>query len=1616
MSQLSVSGPADPLAPPPPSPQPEPSQAAISAKKLFTSIRGALQAPPAAAIPQASAKLEELNSLTKKIAGLFSPANAQRAAAADDGGELEISVPKAIAQTMVDAAESVHSHDCGTINAARETLGHLAESLPDDLPCKDFLRENILKLADILQSAEACRKAFNEMLPVMGSRADDAKALPPNKAFAAFRWLLDDIEKSERAGELEFFPPDDAVDFEIALADPLLPEDAASCREAVEKRAAEVMKPLAEAALGDESLKPMLTDGVLRAMARASLEHGIDPQHIAQATATALVHAKTALVPGDVRSLQEIMDEITGARTPQEVSAAVDTLFMDSYPDTLDAALALKRALLPDRTQKDTVECLHTYNAARHTLLRLVFESNASSPDVRHSARTFRFTPAHAETLIGKTGMADLRYHFANVAILKAQALRSGMLDGEIPAQAADSVRSGASFAQLNDGEKQAARDRAADDLLREWGEGLGIAGYMSEVEDAQDDGNGQAVVRAVAEEARLFDKGLRGTADAEKAGAAEAKSAGGLQRLFKKQDSEFYSDNPRVLAMKALNRHLMNLTGLTDPKDLFYDDPGFVKNDQKVADAMKARFSRPGGFFRSSDAPDLKTASMFGDALHAVFPRMLDGGKALQKKAEAHVLAMRGIAAELGETIALRAEHEDLSAKLQDLEQARNSIGFAWPHQHGERLKIASTVLFIENLHRKVQELRAQPGEANRLMADQAEETIRNLLQQLEGVDGKSLLPKGTGIPRLTDVLYEMAPRARAIVYYSSGERAEDAARLKELDKELQRRNEEVRSVYENGKKFFGEDRMTFLELSVEAAVYKVFLSSGLSIEQFRLDDPNVMQQVKDQLRDWGAPVADNSFFSLFVRETCFNLTDSFGHLDINDLFFEASLEGETGILKTKLKAMGKEAAAQTQAAHEESLRSFAAADLLDYADTAGGFTCGISRGAGLAPSIGVPIPLPIPISVSVGLGLGFMRGHTLNVVKDPGGYSVVLKTQDSATISGALGLAAGVSAKADDIASVGAELVGGKAGREKTHGKTEGLFLHFSDRQRAVSFLQAFMNGAAAAPETLADEIRFVTGNSVSDSLYGAFNAVTFKAGAFYLNAGFSVVSGKKQESNTISHERQSNAHGFTDTYLTAYASKGTVTGASATAGVSSPLADGVSGSAKVAEISKGKTKTLQSSDVAVALSIAHDRNGRLSPETAYAVTVTKSDMTLEDALQSLSLPSGVRRKLESDAAFAEEISLAWLALPPGGKLTFRARINPDKLDRARILDTQYRLALRQPAGALVPVSPEEIARDHQDILSDPQSYDPVDFTFETPAARAEPGRLVLFVNIPNGAFSMDRKTVVPIPQSGPPVQDADADAAGGNDGSDAPPAGSGPLPSADGSMQDAPPPDAASGGNDGSDAPPAGSSPLPSADGSMQDAPPPDAPTLSFIPWNAAVNSGTACEATTLTWLARAKARGIDAACSLTPNECSQVQSALEHGSGTGFSQLLQPWSLDYTSWANSTVPLECSQNARNGAETALNSLGDGEYGYISLNQAHAGVGFGHAMCLYHGDGEFVFVDPNRGIWRGSDREGIASELSASLSRRPEAGLLKARLETVPFTEESLAQLRRLPEPRP
>ena len=41
-----------------------------------------------------------------------------------------------------------------------------------------------------------------------------------------------------------------------------------------------------------------------------------------------------------------------------------------------------------------------------------------------------------------------------------------------------------------------------ADDLLREWGEGLGIAGYMSEVEDAQDDGNGQAVVRAVAEEA----------------------------------------------------------------------------------------------------------------------------------------------------------------------------------------------------------------------------------------------------------------------------------------------------------------------------------------------------------------------------------------------------------------------------------------------------------------------------------------------------------------------------------------------------------------------------------------------------------------------------------------------------------------------------------------------------------------------------------------------------------------------------------------------------------------------------------------------------------------------------------------------------------------------------------------------------------------------------------------------------------------------------------------------------------------------------------------------------------------------------------------------------------
>ena len=122
------------------------------------------------------------------------------------------------------------------------------------------------------------------------------------------------------------------------------------------------------------------------------------------------------------------------------------------------------------------------------------------------------------------------------------------------------------------------------------------------------------------------------------------------------------------------------------------------------------------------------------------------------------------------------------------------------------------------------------------------------------------------------------------------------------------------------------------------------------------------------------------------------------------------------------------------------------------------------------------------------------------------------------------------------------------------------------------------------------------------------------------------------------------------------------------------------------------------------------------------------------------------------------------------------------------------------------------------------------------------------------------------------------------------------------------------------------------------------------------------------------------------------------------------------MDYGSWHNSAVQLEGGDNARNGAETALNSLGDGEYGYIAQNQVSVGMGFGHAMCLYYGNREYVFVDPNRGIWRGPDREGIVSELQNSLSQRPDASMLKARLTDVPFTEESLAELRRQPEPQP
>ena len=181
-------------------------------------------------------------------------------------------------------------------------------------------------------------------------------------------------------------------------------------------------------------------------------------------------------------------------------------------------------------------------------------------------------------------------------------------------------------------------------------------------------------------------------------------------------------------------------------------------------------------------------------------------------------------------------------------------------------------------------------------------------------------------------------------------------------------------------------------------------------------------------------------------------------------------------------------------------------------------------------------------------------------------------------------------------------------------------------------------------------------------------------------------------------------------------------------------------------------------------------------------------------------------------------------------------------------------------------------------------------------------------------------------------------------------------------------------------------------------------------SFKPWKAKVNSGTVCEATTLTWLTQAKIRGIDAACNLTPNECSRLQAKMENGSDMGFTQLLWPDHLDYDSWTDSAVLLEGLKNAKDGAETALNSLRVGEYGYIAQSPKRPGRGFGHAMCLYHGNGEYVFVDPNRGIWRGSDREVIVRELEKSLSKRPPASMFKDRLDDVPLTEESLAALER------
>lgn len=1112
-----------------------------------------------------------------------------------------------------------------------------------------------------------------------------------------------------------------------------------------------------------QSAEPALDSDSLYSLARLSLTVGKKPELMLAHLQKGLSWAQSPEYKNDLIKVLTagVADATTkaglaDAAKRREAMSYVDMAFQGAYPEYADDALELKKLLLPDYDEE--VELQHQCTVASRHLMNILFAGEGPSGKTRTdalaramhnelsaSARSFVLTPKLVDALLKKVDIPEFNFHLAHVAVLQKRAAEAGLFP-------------------LTDAEKKTMTDAAA--WCRHLHLGEKAAAYAGNLDrDLNDPALKARCLRELERACGYFVRGFRGQEALSEAGHIIRNQAAMTESLSSgRKERAIYSTSPEYMAHLALDRHIVNLTGLIRPEERFAEGASDMTLDgAAVDDAMRRQTEALYTAILGNESPNdarrkisEKTGKqrMFLDDLQCF---------------EEHAQTMTTLAQNRHEAVRLRRQVFEDEAHIKAMTEDKGLLHFTWPHRRAGQMRNCRTVLEIEKLF---QDLSALPeDDAGR---EDLEQRINNLLETLHGVSPFTLassLRRRKETPTLEIVLEQMLPRARALQFFRE-EKEVDGRTTTEATETLNRikKNREDMAELQKGIdkslsavfRQFGKGNIRRLQQTIAAALYKVFTESQQPVTTFSILDEDTKNAVYEQLSTWGVLV-NIGLTRQLVKLTLASLTSANGTLREESLRHEAE--------NTPLDFSGKEKSEQMKARLREqgysrfsawkTTRDFINNTLLsddrrraegihalmrEASLPGSGFV--YDRTHGLVVDTGVlytPFSSPnspvnfVNLSHPLSVRLGFMAKDSM-VVNNIGNdcYQVMLKGSFAAT----LGATMKVALPLTPLTLVSKGSLSGEG--------ENGLALTFKNRQDCETFLNAFMKPDSGLHNNSrekydpsiwlsATQIRFINGRTVSGALTGGLRLSLFKLG---VEEAFTV-SGSAMLSATIAGDvtRQvdQNAAGETTTFGV----KGKITlEASASPGLSHGIIS--------ADSPKTTLKKALTMDTEQRFKIETGPQGLMPScrvESEYMIGPLKN-AAVHDIARWLLLPATVRSRLSENPAFSDALEKLLRGLPPTARLTVHRTIRSDVLEKTRALFIKARMSGREKER-------EEALKEAHRLLASFDSYVPVRISIKNVAPSDiaknwSPG-LAAFQYARNASFSRirtDAPLSIPLP----------------------------------------------------------------------------------------------------------------------------------------------------------------------------------------------------------------------------------------------------------------------------